>query len=209
MKTQTGSSLFVLLAAITLAGSAMLAHARPASAQSGGGFGLAWSTVDGGGATASGGDYVLYGTAGQPDAGMMAGGDFAVQGGFLNASSAPTAVTLRFFSATPDVHAVLLEWETASEASNLGFNLYRAGATPNGELVRLNVALIPSGVPPGSNAGAFYDWLDGDVIPATTYYYWLEMVDIRGQGTRHGPVDATLPPGTGPVLDVYLPIISK
>ena len=34
-----------------------------------GGFNLTWFTVDGGGGTSSGGDFVLSGTAGQPDAG--------------------------------------------------------------------------------------------------------------------------------------------
>ena len=39
------------------------------------GFGLSWSTVDGGGGTFStGGSYSLGGTVGQPDAGVMTGG---------------------------------------------------------------------------------------------------------------------------------------
>jgi hypothetical protein len=42
-----------------------------------------WYTVDGGGGTSTGGDYVLSGTVGQPDAGMVAtGGDFTLAGGF-------------------------------------------------------------------------------------------------------------------------------
>ena len=61
-------------------------------AQVGDGFGLSWSTVDGGGATSSGGDFSLGGTAGQHDAGgPMAGGDFTVTGGFW-AGAAPSVV---------------------------------------------------------------------------------------------------------------------
>ncbi len=47
-----------------------------------GGFELSWFTVDGGGGTSSGGDFVLSGTAGQPDAGDLTGGDFVLRGGF-------------------------------------------------------------------------------------------------------------------------------
>jgi hypothetical protein len=51
--------------------------------QSDGGYDLTWSTVDGGGATFStGGGYTLGGTIGQPDAGAMADGDYALSGGF-------------------------------------------------------------------------------------------------------------------------------
>ena len=54
-----------------------------ALAQSGGGYDLTWSTVDGGGATfSSGGDYSLGGTAGQPDAGPLEGGEYSLLGGF-------------------------------------------------------------------------------------------------------------------------------
>jgi len=52
-------------------------------AQSGGGYDLSWSTVDGGGYTFStGGGFSLGGTAGQPDAGLLAGGQYSLAGGF-------------------------------------------------------------------------------------------------------------------------------
>ena len=54
----------------------------PAWAQTGGDYDLSWSTIDGGGGTSSGGAFILSGTIGQPDAGAMAGGDFALMGGF-------------------------------------------------------------------------------------------------------------------------------
>src|SRR5262245_25524450 len=57
-----------------------------AFAQSGGGFDLSWNTIDGGGATSTGGGYELSSTAGQPDAGSnaapMTGGGFELVGGF-------------------------------------------------------------------------------------------------------------------------------
>jgi hypothetical protein len=56
--------------------------ASPVLAQSGGGVDLTWNTVDGGGQTSTGGGYTLSGTAGQPDAGPLAGGEYTLGGGF-------------------------------------------------------------------------------------------------------------------------------
>jgi hypothetical protein len=48
-----------------------------------GGYDLSWWTVDGGGYTYStGGGYQLGGTAGQPDAGVLSGGGYRLDGGF-------------------------------------------------------------------------------------------------------------------------------
>ena len=68
-----------------LAGACLLA-ASAALAQSGGGFDLTWSTIDGGGAmNSSGGTFSLSGTVGQPDAQVapvMAGAGYELTGGF-------------------------------------------------------------------------------------------------------------------------------
>jgi hypothetical protein len=70
LRLPLAACLFLLLASVVLA-------------QSGGGYDLSRSTVDGGGSTfSSGGIYSLGGTAGQPDAGMMAGGVYTLGGGF-------------------------------------------------------------------------------------------------------------------------------
>ena len=45
-------------------------------------FEISWYTVDGGGGTSSGGDFVLRGTIGQPDAGDLTGGGFTLRGGY-------------------------------------------------------------------------------------------------------------------------------
>jgi hypothetical protein len=47
-----------------------------------------WFTVDGGGGTSTGGVYAVSGTLGQPDAGAMAGGTFALTGGFWSMADA-------------------------------------------------------------------------------------------------------------------------
>lgn len=75
MKREGSLQVVVLLVLVTLlATKAALAQSDT--------YSLGWWTVDGGGATLSGGDYVLNGTAGQPDAGTLTGGDYALSGGF-------------------------------------------------------------------------------------------------------------------------------
>lgn len=45
-------------------------------------YDIVWSTIDGGGGQSSGGQYVLTGTIGQPDADWSSGGGYEVLGGF-------------------------------------------------------------------------------------------------------------------------------
>ena len=60
-----------------------------ALAQSGGGYDLSWSSVDGGGYTFSaGGNYTLGGSIGQPDAGLLSGGSYTLGGGFWGGGAA-------------------------------------------------------------------------------------------------------------------------
>ncbi len=95
-------------------------------AQSGGGFDLSWSTIDGGSRTSSGGGFVLNGTIGQADAGgPISGGSFALNGGFWQPSCAvPQAVANE--SIQPASGSVQLSW--ASGAAT--FNIYRAANDP-------------------------------------------------------------------------------
>ena len=93
------------------------------------------------------------------------------------------------FEAAARANDILVTWETASETDNLGFNLYRA-TTPDGTPEQLNGELIPSQAPGGG--GASYEWVDVNVEVGVTYYYWLEAVDIQGNGSPYfGPVSAT------------------
>jgi hypothetical protein len=119
-------------------------------------------------------------------------------------NSLPTAVKLVRFEVWPAGAALHVEWETASELDNLGFNLYRSDA-PGGDYIRLNDTLIPS-QSPGSPAGAVYTWLDEEVEPGTTYYYKLEDVDVHGASTLHDPVGALV---AQPTYPVYLPLVTK
>ena len=72
------------LALLLLAGVALAQSGDDPAAGPGTGYSLSWWTVGGGGSTAfgSGGSYSLSGTAGQPDAGLLEGRDYALAGGF-------------------------------------------------------------------------------------------------------------------------------
>jgi hypothetical protein len=75
----------VLAAALVLAGAAApaaLAQESGTSAAPDATYTIPWYTVDGGGGTSSGGIYALQGTAGQPDAGVLTGGEYTLTGGY-------------------------------------------------------------------------------------------------------------------------------
>jgi hypothetical protein len=96
------------------------------------------------------------------------------------------------FTATGAETSITLNWETASEIDNTGFNLYRATAQ-DGERTQLNETLIPTQGPDG----APYEYIDDDPALNTQeiYYYWLEAVDVDGVTTLYGPVSARLAQG--------------
>ena len=70
--------------AVIAAIAVLLAASAAVHGQSGGGFEITKSTIDGGGGLSAGGDFVLTGTIGQPEAGAQtaSGNEFALAGGF-------------------------------------------------------------------------------------------------------------------------------
>lgn len=100
-------------------------------------------------------------------------------------TSPKTAVDLFSFTARGQGGSVLVEWQTAQEVSNLGFNLYRLGGT-NGSFIKLNTDLIPGLV--SSVKGRRYSFTDSGVIRGALYFYMLEDIDLSGKATMHDPV---------------------
>ncbi len=102
--------------------------------------------------------------------------------------SGATFVDLISFTATGQSDSVLLEWATATELDNAGFNLWRS-EEKNGEYVRINPYFIPAEGQAGF--GAEYSFTDYNVQNGRVYYYKLEDIDIYGNTSFHGPVPAT------------------
>lgn len=79
-------------------------------------FDISWYTIDGGGGTSAGGDFVLSGTIGQPDAGsLMTGGGFELAGGFWPGSNGigsacPADLNFDEVVNIDDLFAVLAGW---------------------------------------------------------------------------------------------------
>ncbi len=102
----------------------------------------------------------------------------------------PLIVEMNFFEASAGEQSIVLRWQTAFETDNIGFNVYRSETLIREDAVQLNQELIASLVPPGSTFGADYEFIDNSALPYTTYFYWIEDVDVNGTITTHGPVRA-------------------
>ncbi len=55
---------------------------------------IPWHSIDGGGGTSSGENTVLKGTIGQPDAGIMTGGGYLLNGGFWDKEINPSPIPI-------------------------------------------------------------------------------------------------------------------
>jgi hypothetical protein len=109
----------------------------------------------------------------------------------------PLSVLLANFAAEEQSDHVLVTWETVSEASNTGFNLYRS-LTADGE--RTLLGYVPSQAP-GSTAGAAYSFQDFDVVAGQGYWYVLEDIDLSGATALHGPVSVVFQAPTAVTLN--------
>ncbi|MFC1682605.1 choice-of-anchor D domain-containing protein [Candidatus Zixiibacteriota bacterium] len=99
---------------------------------------------------------------------------------------APTGVALSTFFAEASEEQVTVRWAMTEEYHLSKFNLYRltqVGAIPRPE-DRINEKIIGGKSP--------YAFVDRQVLPGTTYFYWLEQIDETGTSTFHGPAIADL-----------------
>ncbi len=99
------------------------------------------------------------------------------------------AVTIQSFTAKAQTSSILVEWKTASEISNAGFNLYRS-TLPNGPwTTKINSSLIPA-CPGCYNVS--HSFTDSGALKGQTYYYKLENVEFSGGTQQFGPVNAAI-----------------
>lgn len=91
-----------------------------------------------------------------------------------------TGTLLDFFIGGADGQQVDLAWQTASEATILGFNILRRteDGIATGGFVVMNGEFIPAAAA-GQHVGETYAWADADV-PAGDYTYRLEVIGLDG-----------------------------
>lgn len=99
----------------------------------------------------------------------------------------PTTMFLSRLEAVPTSGRIRLEWETAWEVNNLGFNIYHSSSR-EGPWTRVNPRLIPSKPAVEGGDGAEYEFVHIGVDLAAENYYLLEDLGADGMATRHGPV---------------------
>jgi hypothetical protein len=108
----------------------------------------------------------------------------------LAANDISLPVELLSFSGKFENGKISLEWQTASELENLGFNILRAKEI-DVEFIevsgfRYNEDLIGLG---NSSTGKIYNFIDEDSLQeGMTYIYKLQDVSINGVITEHGPI---------------------
>ena len=114
---------------LLVAGLLILA-AFPAQAQN---YSIDWSSIDGGGGTSTGGVYTVTGTIGQPDAGAMSGGNYALQGGFWGVIAAVQTPGAPWLTVTlnPQLSTLTVSWPVSETGWQLQTttNLVSAGST--------------------------------------------------------------------------------
>lgn len=94
---------------------------------------------------------------------------------------------LSHLQAVPTDGQIRLEWETAWEMNNRGFNIYHS-ISRQGPWTKLNGKLIASQATVEDRTGAQYEFVHAGVDLQAENYYLLEDLDVDGIATRHGPI---------------------
>ncbi len=113
-----------------------------------------------------------------------------------NCSIASTPVTLAAFRATPEGGALRLEWSTATEAGNLGFNVY--GETAQGWR-RLNRGLVRAHAADSLEPQHYALRVPADGLVGHELY--VEDVAVNGQTRMHGPFGIGREHGKRPMVE--------
>ena len=101
---------------------------------------------------------------------------------------APTMVKLETFEVyTESDGTTTVKWSTASEVSNLGFNVYREAGGKREKITNSPVAgtALRSQITLNATSEG-YSWRDNAPVSGAVYY--LEDIDMKGTRTMHGPV---------------------
>jgi len=112
---------------------------------------------------------------------------------FVLATSTPDnslPVELASFEASVDYGKVTLNWSTASEVNNQGFNIYRKNNETQ-SWQQINTELIPG--QGNSSQESNYTFVDTRVTAGATYFYKLESVSLTGLRVEERTVEVAVP----------------
>jgi len=114
--------------------------------------------------------------------------DYFTLGSATGDNSLP--VELASFTATSDYGRVTLDWATASELNNLGFNIYRRDLENLDDWEMINEDMIDG---QGSTSQETnYVFVDSKVVSGETYVYKLESVSLDGFRVDEKMVEVTV-----------------
>jgi len=116
-------------------------------------------------------------------------GNFGGHSNVAANADASKAVELSSFTALADDRKVTLKWETGSEVDNIGFYVYRS-ETKNGPFEKISELIEGAG---NSAIGRTYGYIDKNIKPNKTYFYYLEDVDIHGIRNKNDTIQVTVP----------------
>ena len=116
----------------------------------------------------------------------------------------PTALVLQSFTATYTASRITVRWVTTAEIDTASFNIHRSITNERSTATVINRR---NGQGRGGQ-GASYELIDQDIRPGTTYYYWLEEVEVDDGRHFYGPVSASSTPTTQ-LYRVVLPFVRR
>jgi len=109
-------------------------------------------------------------------------------------------VELSYFAATLTAqNFVKLTWVSQSETGLLGYRVYRSENDNQANAVSITPSMIPA---TNTSTTQTYSITDAEVAIGSTYYYWLESVDM-GHSTFFGPTSVLVQGEVPPVLPEY------
>jgi len=115
-------------------------------------------------------------------------------------------VVLSSFTAvmTGTLDGVTLTWITQSESNLSGYYVFRNEINEVASANRINQLISAT----NTSQPVTYSYTDREIIENTTYWYWLQYIEMDGTTGFHGPVSLTIPTGGGETPPV-IPLVTE
>ncbi len=114
-------------------------------------------------------------------------------------------VELSSFTATAtSQYFVQLNWTTQSETGVSGYYIYRNRSSDLTTAIKIPTFITATNTSSETN----YSFVDQEVSNNSTYYYWLQNVDLNNHSDFHGPISVTLMNGSE-VIPPVIPAVTE